>query len=172
MEELKYPIGKLQIPEVINIEQIKEWIATIEAFPRKLRQEIEDLNDEELEKRYREGGWTIRQVIHHCADAHLMSFARFKLTLTEHTPIVNAYEETLWAALPDAKEERVESSLQLIEGLHARWASLLNTMSDDDFEKVFFHPVNKQLLSLKVNLAIYSWHCEHHLAHIKLAKQH
>lgn len=171
LEKLKYPIGRFQIPTHADEQQLKNWINTIADFPDMLKNAVEHLSDEDLEKQYRPGGWTIRQVVHHCADSHMISFMRFKLALTEDTPVVQAYDENMWAGLPDAKHYSINSSLTLIDGLHDRWAQLLNGMSLEDYDKAFLHPVTKQRIPLKINLAIYAWHCEHHLAHIGNAKK-
>jgi len=170
IEELKYPIGKFQAPVTIDNIQIKEWIETIERFPRKLSYEVLNLTQIQLEKQYRPNGWTIRQVVNHCADSHINSFIRFKLALTEDVPTIKPYFEDLWAELPDSNAFLVNSSLKLLEGLHERWTFLLRSLSDQDLERQFKHPESGELISLKINIGIYAWHCEHHLAHVKNAK--
>lgn len=170
IKELKYPIGKFQAPVTIDNIQIKEWIETIERFPRKLSYEVLNLTQTQLEKQYRPNGWTIRQVVNHCADSHINSFIRFKLALTEDVPTIKPYFEDLWAELPDSNAFLVNSSLKLLEGLHERWTFLLRSLSDQDLERQFKHPESGELISLKINIGIYAWHCEHHLAHVKNAK--
>jgi hypothetical protein len=170
IDELKYPIGKFQKPTSISTVQIDDWIRTIEEFPQKLNTEVKNLTEIELAKQYRPGAWTIKQIVHHCADSHMNSFIRFKLALTEDTPTIKPYFENLWAELPDGKDFPIESSLKLIEGLHERWIKLLRSLSANDLERQFKHPEKSELISLKVNLGIYAWHCEHHLAHVKIAK--
>jgi len=170
IEELKYPIGKFQTPKIIDNNQIKEWTETIERFPGKLSYEVLNLTQTQLEKQYRPNGWTIRQVVNHCADSHINSFIRFKLALTEDVPTIKPYFEDLWAELPDSNAFLVNSSLKLLEGLHERWTFLLRSLSDQDLERQFKHPESGELISLKINIGIYAWHCEHHLAHVKNAK--
>ena len=170
IEELKYPIGKFQTPKIIDNNQIKEWIETIERFPEKLGFEVLNLTQKDLEKQYRPNGWTIRQVVNHCADSHMNSLIRFKLALTEDVPNIKPYFDDLWAELPDSNAFPVNSSLKLLEGLHERWTFLLKSLSDQDLERQFKHPESGELISLKINIGIYAWHCEHHLAHIKNAK--
>jgi hypothetical protein len=170
IEELKYPIGKFQTPKSIDNNQIEEWIKTIERFPEKLSHEVLNLTQAELKKQYRPNGWTIRQVVNHCADSHMNSLIRFKLALTEDIPTIKPYFEDLWAELPDSNAFPVGSSLKLLEGLHERWAFLLRSLSDQDLERQFKHPESGELISLKINIGIYAWHCEHHLAHVKNAK--
>jgi len=171
LESLKFPIGKFKTPNCIDEKQIEIWINAIESFPKKLRKEVENLSDVELEKQYRTNGWTIRQIVHHCADSHTNSFIRFKLALTENEPIIKAYLEDKWAELPDGKQFPIESSLQILEGIHRRWIYLLKNLSKEQMERKFKHPENLELITLKNCIGIYAWHGEHHLAHIQLAKQ-
>jgi hypothetical protein len=172
LEKLRYPIGRFAIPDVIDKSLLNDWIKTIADFPARLKSEVGDLTDNMLEKRYRPDGWTIRQVVHHCADSHMNSFVRFKLALTEEDPIIKLYEEKLWAELPDAKKIPIESSVILLEGLHERWVILLKSLTAEQLERGFIHPVTKRLISLKINIGLYAWHCNHHLMHIVNAKNH
>ena len=171
IEQLKYPIGKFQKPSSITKEQLDGYIVTIAGLPAKLRKETENLGDAQLDTPYREGGWTLRQVVHHLADSHLNSFTRFKLTLTEDKPTIKPYEEARWAEWPDAKNAPVTSSLQLLEGLHARWVILMRSMSADQFKRTFVHPEHGRIMILDEVAALYAWHCEHHLAHITELKE-
>ncbi len=171
IEKLKYPVGKFNKPSTISDIQIGDWIQIIEKFPEKLKHEVENLSERDLEKRYRPDGWTIRQVVNHCADSHMNSFIRFKLAVTEETPTIKPYFENLWAELSDSKYFPIESSLKILEGLHERWVNLLKNLSEDDLEKQFKHPETNELINLKTNIGIYAWHCEHHLAHIINAKK-
>lgn len=171
IEKLKYPIGRFQEPPNITREHIEKWINVIENFPHRLTNEVRDLTEVELEKQYRPDGWTIKQVVNHCADSHMNSLIRFKLALTEETPTIKPYFENLWAELPDSKNYPIDDSLKILTGLHARWVNLLKNIHEDDLEKEFLHPETKEKVSLKTNIGIYAWHCEHHLAHITIAKQ-
>lgn len=170
LEKLKYPIGKFRNPLQVDQNQIHDWIKIIEEFPEKLSKEVINLTAEELTYQYRPGGWTIKQVVNHCADSHMNSFIRFKLALTEEKPTIKPYAEHLWAELPDTKSFPVASSLKILEGLHERWVNLLRSLTEPDLERQFKHPETSQFISLKTNLGIYAWHCEHHLAHVKNAK--
>lgn len=170
IEKLKYPIGKFRMPENITKKQVNEWIKVIEEFPNKLSHEVKGLAAYELEKKYRQNGWTITQVVNHCADSHMNSLIRFKLALTEETPTIKPYFENLWAELPDSKTYPIVDALKILDGLHARWSSLLKSLSKRDLEKEFIHPETKEKISLKTNIGFYAWHCEHHLAHILNAK--
>ncbi|MFD0963147.1 YfiT family bacillithiol transferase [Pseudofulvibacter geojedonensis] len=171
LEQLKYPIGKPNLPEEISSNHINLWIQTIEEFPTKIESEIEGLSNKEFGYRYRPNGWNIKQVINHCIDSHINSFVRFKLALTEDNPTIKPYREDLWAELPDTVDYNVDESLSLLKSIHRRWAYLLNSLSESDLCKTFIHPDGNEKISLKENLCIYAWHCKHHLAHIRNAKK-
>jgi hypothetical protein len=168
-EHLQYPIGQFSMPESITKEIISHWIDDIASFPERLRIAVSELSDEQLEHTYRPGGWTIRQVIHHCADSHMNSFIRFKLALTEDQPTIKPYYEDRWAELQDTKNMTVQSSLKILEGLHLRWTHLLRALTQTDYARTFYHPENKKTIRLDENIGIYAWHCNHHLAHIRHA---
>lgn len=169
MQNLQYPIGKFTAPEEISENQLADFIKTIELFPEKIKAATANLSDSELNTPYRPDGWTIRQVVHHCADSHMNSIIRLKLALTEEKPTVKVYKEAEWANLNDSKNFNIHSSIIIIEGVHARWVALLKSMSANDFNKTFIHPASGKEISLYTNTALYAWHCEHHLAHINLA---
>lgn len=168
-EHLQYPIGQFSMPESIIKEIVSHWIDEIASFPERLRIAVSELSDEQLEHTYRPGGWTIRQVIHHCADSHMNSFIRFKLALTEDQPTIKPYYEDRWAELQDTKNMTVQSSLKILEGLHLRWTHLLRALTETDYARTFYHPENKKTIRLDENIGIYAWHCNHHLAHIRQA---
>ncbi|MGD1045503.1 MAG: YfiT family bacillithiol transferase [Bacteroidota bacterium] len=171
IEELKYPIGKFVKPNTFTPEILSQYIHTIELFPSKLRTEVEKLTDEQLDTPYRPDGWTIRQVVHHCADSHMNSVTRFKLALTEDKPTIKPYFEDRWAELADSKSMPIEPALKILEGLHQRWVVLLKSLTKEDLEKSFIHPEHGKELRLNATLGIYAWHCNHHLAHITSLKQ-
>jgi hypothetical protein len=170
-EQLKYPIGPFVQPADWGTEQKNEYLETIRAFPGKLQQAIADLSSSELQFRYRPGGWSILQVIHHCADSHMNAFIRFKLALTEEAPAIKPYFEDRWAELPDTLDVKPEYSVMLLTGLHTRWAQLISGLRSSDFDRSYFHPEQNKLFKLYTVLALYAWHCEHHLAHIYQAKK-
>ncbi|MGB3064458.1 YfiT family bacillithiol transferase [Sphingobacterium thalpophilum] len=170
LEKLRYPIGRFAVPDYIDTQLLQDWIKTIANFPTRIKSEVSGLTDTDLEKRYRPDGWTIKQVVHHCADSHMNSFIRFKLALTEDNPTIKLYEEQHWAELADAKSIPIDSSVKLLEGLHERWETLLTNLSNEQLERTFVHPATKRLISLKVNIGLYAWHCNHHLMHIVNAK--
>lgn len=169
--DLRYPIGNYSKPDNYTQDDFKLWIKTIERFPSKVKDEVSKLSNEELGWRYRPDGWSIRQVVHHCADSHMNSFIRFKLALTEDCPTIKPYNEAEWAKLPDTVAVSIEESLSILRGLHARWSCLLKNMSLSDQERHFFHPEWKDPFEIGKFASLYHWHCNHHLAHIKQAKK-
>ncbi len=167
MEHLKYPIGKPEIPSEIKTEHIENWIQVIEEFPDKLKKLVMNLNQDQLDTPYRDEGWTIRQVVHHCADSHHNSYTRFKWTLTEENPVIKAYYEDRWAELSDSKHGPIELSLNSLKALHAKWVYFLRLLTPEDLEQYFIHPDGNEKVTLKENIGIYAWHCNHHFAHIE-----
>jgi uncharacterized damage-inducible protein DinB len=165
-DQLRYPVGRFKPPSEFSKPLFEEWIRTIDELPSRLSSVVRRLNDEQLDTPYREGGWTIRQVVHHLADSHINSYVRFKLAITEELPAIKPYYEDRWAELDEAKHAPVEISLSLLEALHRRWVLFLKTLSEEDFERKFHHPESKKDIELRTTLALYAWHCNHHLAHI------
>ena len=164
-DELRYPVGPCEWPAEVSAEEKRRHIRDITEMPAKLRQAVAGLSPQHLDIPYREGGWTIRQIVHHIPDSHLNSYMRFKLALTEVEPTIRPYDEKLWAEMPDARTAPVEISLDLVDALHRRWALMLGSMADADFERALQHPEIGQL-KLKSLLAGYGWHCRHHVAQI------
>ncbi len=167
--KLRFPIGKFKKPDSISTKEIEQWISEIEFFPSRLQELIGGLNDASLEWKYRPNGWSVKQVVHHCADSHMNSFIRFKLCLTEDTPTIKPYFEDRWAELPDTVEMDISESIKILEGLHKRWTKLLKSLHPIDLEKAFIHPEHGIRFSLVENIALYAWHSKHHLAHIEQA---
>ncbi len=171
LEKLRYPIGQFNTPEIFSDALIEGWIKDIEYFPNNLKKEVDHLSDNQLDTAYRPNGWTVRQVVNHCADSHINAMVRFKLTLTEDKPTVKPYIEQLWAELEDSKNMPIAPALATLEGIHARLVVLLRTMTAQDFERCYFHPQYKKEYKLKEVLALYAWHGKHHLAQITQLKQ-
>ena len=141
-------------------------IDVIAAAPARMREAVAGLSDGQLDTPYREGGWTVRQVVHHVPDSHLNAYIRLKLALTENEPTIKPYDEALWAQLDDVHTTPVETSLTLLESLHARWVGLLRAMKDKDFRRTFRHPEHEGAPTLDWLVAMYEWHSRHHVAHI------
>lgn len=160
----KFPIGEFNLNQEITEQQIVNWINDIEMLPHLLRKIAENATEEELNTSYRKGGWTVRQVFHHLADSHMNAYIRFKLALTEDKPTIKPYEQDKWAKLADSKEP-VHVSLNLLESLHHRMVILLRSLTMEDIQQVFIHPELGEG-TIGQNIALYSWHGRHHLAHI------
>lgn len=163
--DLRYPVGRFEAPASISKADRAQFIEEIERLPERLRTSVSGLDDAQLDTPYRPGGWTVRQVVHHLADSHMNSFVRFKLALTEESPTIKPYDEAAWADTADARELAVDSSLALIEGLHRRWAVLLRSLDEAQYQRTFRHP-ERGVMRLDVTLAMYAWHCRHHVAHV------
>jgi hypothetical protein len=164
MDDPRYPIGTFAFDCDATPEKRAGWIRDITAAPAGVRKAVAGLTAPQLDTHYRDGGWTVRQVVHHLADSHMNSFVRFKLALTEEAPQVKPYNQDAWVTLADAQGD-IGASLAILEGLHARWTDLLLSMHAPDFAKVFMHPENGPT-TLDRALQIYSWHGKHHTAHI------
>jgi hypothetical protein len=171
LEKLRYPIGKFIAPETYTKQYISEKIELIATFPKRLKEEVIHLNNEQLETSYRPDGWTIRQVIHHCADSHMNCYIRIKWALTEENPIIKYYHEDRWGDINDNVNMPIEPTLLLLDGLHFRLVYLMKNLSEDDLEKSFIHPEHDSMFQLKEIIGIYAWHCDHHLAHINELKK-
>jgi hypothetical protein len=171
MEELKYPIGRFTKPEVITASYLKECISTIESFPSKLKEAVSSLNEVQLDTPYRPEGWTVRQVVNHCADSHMNALIRVKLALTESSPLISAYVQDLWVNLADSKQMPITPALQILDGVHTRWTVVLRSMTDTDWHKTYIHPEKGRQVALEEAIANYAWHGEHHLGHIMALKK-
>lgn len=161
----RYPVGRYHSPDSITAAQRSSWIGEIEDLPASLKRVVAGLTESQLDTPYRPAGWSIRQVVHHLPDSHLNSYTRFRLALTENSPVIKPYDEAAWAELPDAKGAPIAPSLTLLEGLHARWAALLHSLSDAEYARTFQHPELGKI-RLDWTLGLYAWHCRHHLSHI------
>lgn len=161
----RYPIGKFE-PLPFSEKQKKEWLQDIQFLPALLEQALENLDDHQLSTAYREGGWSVKQVVHHIADSHINAYVRFKLALTEDNPTIKPYQEALWAELGDVDQVPVNISVTLLYTLHSRWHALLLQLPDAAWQRTLFHPVQQRQLTLWHMLGIYAWHGKHHVAHI------
>jgi len=169
IENQQYPIGRFIPKNNYTSEELIAHINVLKEFPQKLRALVHDLNDEQLNTPYRDGSWTIMQLVHHCADSHMNSLTRFKWTLTENEPTIKAYEQDDWAKLSDYNLP-IDVSLSMLDGIHAKLGQILSNLKEDEFTKIFHHPEFKEPISISQIIAMYAWHSEHHLAHIRNAK--
>lgn len=167
----RYPIGRFEQPKEVTPAMRQAAIDDIAATPGKVRAAVAGLSDAQLDTPYREGGWTVRQVVHHLVDSHMNAYVRCRLALTETEPTVRPYEEGAWANLEDARSAPVEVSLKLIEPLHERWVWLLRSVKTENYARTLLHP-DFGVKNLDWLLFLYSWHGKHHTAHItQLRKQ-
>ncbi|MCZ8540478.1 YfiT family bacillithiol transferase [Psychrobacillus psychrodurans] len=164
---VRYPIGELQVPEKVTLENIQEWLQDIRTYTVRLRETVDTLSDEDLNKTYREGAWTIRQLVHHIADSQLNMYQRLKLALTNENPVVPGFSEEKWAVQPDT-ELPVECSIKMLEGINERIVYLGQSLTEDQLERAFTHKTNGTI-TVATKVAKLAWHEEHHLAHIKIA---
>lgn len=170
MEHLQYPIGRFNAPTEYTAELRAQHISTLRDFPQQIRAAVAGLSDAQLNTPYREGGWTIRQVVHHCSDSHMNGIIRLKLALTENSPTIKPYDEAAWAQLADSTTLPVEPALSVIEGVHMRWAAVLESLAPADFGRTFVHPQYGHVYTIDEQTALYAWHSRHHLAHITSLK--
>lgn len=165
MGDPRYPIGKFHFDGSLSENQKFALINDIEQTPARLRATVSHLSSDQLDTPYRDGGWTVRQVVHHVPDSHMNAYVRWKLALTEDEPTIKPYFEDRWAKLADTQSTPIETSLALLDSLHARWVKLLRSLGPEDWKRNFRHP-ELGTVSLEKNLAIYAWHGKHHVAHV------
>jgi DinB superfamily len=166
---LSYPIGKFEWTGPNTDAQRAAFIADIAAVPQRVRKAVAGLSDEQLDTPYRPGGWSVRQVVHHIADSHMNAYIRFKLALTEELPLVKPYDQKAWAEMADSKLP-IDLSLNLIDGLHERWAVILRNMEPADFGRELKHP-ELGIVNLDKYVAMYAWHGKHHVRHITALRE-
>ena len=170
MEDLRYPIGKY-IVQPFSEKQLREWLNDIKFLPQHLENAILNLDEVQLATPYREGGWTVKQLVHHVADSHVNAYIRFKLGLTEDNPAIKPYDEAAWAEMTDTKNLPINISLTLLHAVHSRWYEILKYISAEDFNRTVFHPEHKKEMSLWFLLGMYAWHSKHHVAHVTALRE-
>ena len=167
-EALQYPIGRPQLPAgPLTPAERTALIQQLADLPAQLTAMARQVGGEGLQRPYRPGGWTGRQVIHHVADSHMNCYFRYRLALTEDNPTIRPYDEAAWAKLPDVAATPITVSLTLLEALHSRWVTLLQHLTEEQWQRTFYHPGNQRESTLDQALALYAWHGQHHLAHLK-----
>jgi hypothetical protein len=171
IEQLQYPVGRYKRPDAFTPELQKEWIAVLNALPSWMDACIENMDANQLQVPYRDGGWTSAQVIHHLADSHMNAYIRLKLALTEDNPTIKPYSEKAWAELPDNATVPVNISVTLLHALHRRLVSLLDQLHPADWERTYYHPDHKRNFPVWEVVALYAWHSRHHTAHIKQLRE-
>jgi len=163
--DLRYPIGKYE-PQPYSEKLKQDWLNDIKFLPQLLENAIVNLDEAQLQTPYREGGWTVQQVVHHVADSHMNGYIRHKLALTEENPTIKPYEEKLWAELNDVANIPVNISITLLYALHTRWYSAISDLTIHDWQRKAFHPAANKEMTIWYLLGNYAWHGKHHVAHI------
>ena len=162
--DLRYPVGTCKTPGTITPEDRRYALLTIAEMPECLREALRNLDQEQMNTPYREGGWTVRQVVHHLADSHMTAFHRIRRALTEEMPVVPGYDEAAFAVLPDVVAP-AEWSLELIEAVHARWVMMMQALSEEQWKRGYNH-VERGVTTIEEATLLYAWHSLHHVAHI------
>ena len=169
--DLRYPIGPYA-PKEFSVDQKEEWLADIRFLPNLIEQSLLNLDEAQLQTPYRDGGWTVHQLVHHVADSHMNAYIRFKLGMTEENPAIKPYEEKDWANLADVRALPVNTSVTLLFALHERWDHFLRSLSDEDLQnRTVFHPEHGKQMTLWYLLGMYAWHSRHHVAHITALRE-
>lgn len=165
MSDPRYPVGRFERPAAVSAADRQQFLTAIQNTPTMLRAAVEGLDDAQLDTPYRDGGWTLRQVIHHLPDSHVNAYVRCKMALTEEQPTIKTYVEHRWAELPDGKSAPIEVSLLLLDATHRRWSACLGALPAQAFARQLLHPESGPM-SLDTLLALYAWHGRHHIAHV------
>jgi DinB superfamily len=170
LHELKYPIGEYVTKNVATIEEKNDAIDVLKHFPEWIEMVISNLDEMQLQTPYRDGGWHINQVVHHCADSHLNCLTRLKLALTEDNPTIKPYEEAAWAMCADY-DLPINIATTLLHCVHKKLVAIFSNLSEQDWQRTYYHPQNKETYTLVGLVTLYAWHCKHHFAHIHELKK-
>jgi hypothetical protein len=169
-QDFRYPIGEYE-PKPYTDEVKDSWLADIKFLPQAIEHAITNLDEAQLQTPYREGGWTLHQVVHHVADSHINAYCRFKLGYTENNPTIRTYEEKLWAVTTDVEQLPINISITLLHALHHRWYHFLKSFTAEDYQRTIYHPEHKKEFTLWHLLGMYAWHSRHHVAHITALRE-
>ena len=161
----RYPIGDFVMPGKVSPAERWQAIEELASTPGKMRAAVKGLDDAQLDTPYRDGGWTLRQVIHHVPDSHMNAFIRLKLALTEDKPTIKPYDQEAWSKLADAKSTPIEVSLTLLSSVHDRWDRIWRSLKAEEFARTLVHPEHGDR-TVDWLLFLYAWHGKHHTAHI------
>jgi hypothetical protein len=167
--DLRYPVGQFA-PMMATADVVTAAVTDIEQMPARLRAAVADFTDGQLDTPYRPGGWTVRQVVHHVADSHMNGLIRTKLALTEDNPTIKPYDENAWARLADVWLP-IDTSLDIIDGVHVRWVQVLRSLTPEQLERTFVHPQHGQTMTIGYQAQNYGWHSRHHVGHITALRQ-
>lgn len=170
MQDLRYPIGEYQ-PQPFSKAQKEQWLKDLKFLPDDLSIAVQNLDEYQLNTPYRDGGWTVKQVVHHVADSHMNALIRFKLGLTEDNPTIKPYHEDAWAQLNDVETVPINVSLTLLHAVHLRLIKTIEGLTDEQWQRTLFHPEHQKQMTLWYILGNYAWHGKHHVAHITSLKE-
>ena len=170
MEDLRYPIGKYE-PQPFSVKQLQDWLIDIQFLPQHLENAVTNLDEAQLATPYRDGGWTVKQLVHHVADSHINAYIRFKLALTEDNPTIKPYDEAAWARLADTQIVPINISLTLLHAVHVRWVEVIRSIKEEEWNRTLFHPEHKKEMTLWYLLGSYAWHGRHHTAHVTALRE-
>jgi uncharacterized damage-inducible protein DinB len=165
MTDPRYPIGKYE-PQEFNETTKQKWLNDIKFLPEALENAILNLDAAQLDTPYREGGWTVKQLVHHVADSHMNAYTRFKLGLTEDNPTIKPYLENEWAKFSDNDTVPVNVSITLLHALHQRWYHSIKDIAYEELQRTVVHPEHGRQMTLWFLLGLYAWHSRHHTAHV------
>lgn len=168
--DARYPIGKYE-PQPFSQKQKINWLNDIKFLPQTLENSILNLDESQLNTPYRDGGWKLKQLVHHVADSHINAYCRFKLGLTEDNPVIRPYEEKLWAGLNDVEAIPINVSLTLLHALHLRWYTAISNLNDEEWNRTVLHPEHNKTFTLWHLLGMYAWHGKHHVAHVMMLRE-
>ena len=169
-EDQRYPIGS-HTPQPFSHRQKEAWLLDIKFLPGEMEIAVQNLDEAQLQTPYRDGGWTVHQLVHHVADSHMNAYMRFRLGLTEDNPTIKPYDENKWAQLNDVKTLPINVSLTLLHALHQRWFNTIKELGESDWERTVVHPEHGRKMSLWHLLGMYAWHGKHHLTHITALRE-
>ncbi len=163
--DFRYPIGKYLVQPFAN-DLKSEWLNNIKFLPNDLEQSILNLDEYQLDTPYRDGGWTVKQLVHHIADSHINAYIRFKLALAEDNPTIKPYEENDWVKMDDVQSVPINISITLLHALHQRWYAAIKNLTEEQWNRTVYHPERKTTMTVWELLGMYAWHGKHHVAHI------
>ena len=169
LDSLRFPVGKFSAVKESTPEQRAAWIEDIAATPANIAAIVSAMTPVQLATPYREGGWTAAQVVHHMADSHMNAYIRTRFAIAEDNFTVKPYDENRWAQFPDATSIDVTASVQVLQGLHARWTTLLRTLTPSDFQRALLHP-ERGPMTIDTLVQLYAWHGKHHAGHLRIVK--
>jgi uncharacterized damage-inducible protein DinB len=164
-DAVSYPIGRHTPQPAYSADDRKLLVARLAAQPAALAAALSGLSEDALQRPYRPGGWTVRQLVHHVADSHVNMFIRVKFALSEDEPTIKPYDQDGWVQQGDVEAVSPMVSVALLSALHERVVALFRSLTPGQFTRGLVHPENGRM-TLEQVLALYAWHGEHHIAQV------